>query len=222
MSQTSQSRQPKGKREGGQFAESKNPEPDVDLSQAPRPIASMDEIVNAISDLESYYVTKDASDLDEGMHDAINNLLSLRLPEPSSDGSSLEGRSPHTGDLPMDRQSIIDRLHQEFDMPDSTRIADSYEPNDKGVDLINGSSIEIVSETETLRGVAWSGKLRIGHAVLDVSNSGDGGSNDYARASSVDPSIESLHLLVASGFSNLDGAEALDDFCTILEVAKSP
>jgi hypothetical protein len=49
MSQTSQSRQPKGKREGGQYAESKNPEPTVDLA----PIdGRRDAIVDRIIDNE--------------------------------------------------------------------------------------------------------------------------------------------------------------------------
>jgi hypothetical protein len=298
----SQSRQPKGIREGGQFAESKNPEPDVDLAHAPRPVASMDEIIRAVSDLESYYISKDTSDLDEGMHVAINNLLSLRLPDPLSGGSSLAGlrrnlyrhgkvtyrtgingggvertvegyfvlgdrRNRHRSDgqptpatpsifwnefgnsgvangrlvcpvdgfvkfeptvdsdLPMDRRAIADRLHQEFDMPGDTSAADRFEPNDFGARLVRESSLEIENEEVTPQGIKWSGRLSIGAETLEVENYGDGAPNDYLDGlggNTVFIKCDEWNLLLEQGFPKLDSANALDDFCTILNVAKTP
>jgi hypothetical protein len=284
----SQSRQPKGTSRGGEFAESKNPEMDVDLTQAPRPVASTDEIVKAISDLDdARYFAKDTIVLDERINTAINKLLSLRLPEPSVENPSVLGwdikranesladwynarvepltqdewaeaskrvdewhnelldsaisermfseiaatisrRYPHSdhSDLPMDRCAIADRLHQEFDMPGDTSAAVRFEPNDFGARLIKESSLEIEQETAWPLGAAWTGTLRIGVDSFHVLNTGNGGPNHYSHASgdslSALMNADEWNLLVRKGFPGLKGPNPLDDFCTILSVAKTP
>jgi len=80
--------------------------------------------------------------------------------------------------------------------------------------------MEITGELETHNGIAWTGRLTIGDDVLDVSNSGDGGSNRYQLAGGGWQRIDEINDAVSDGFPGLAGPEALDGFCLIAEVAR--
>jgi hypothetical protein len=113
-----------------------------------------------------------------------------------------------------DKQQYIDSIHKNLD--DSG----SYDPNDEGVKLINESSMKITGELETHNGIAWNGELTIGDEILYVSNNGNGGSNHYDIKDGGWKRIEELNDRVSTGFPGLAGAEALDSFCLVAEVAR--
>jgi hypothetical protein len=104
-----------------------------------------------------------------------------------------------------------------------------YRPNDYGCELLTDSSISISNEISTSDGgVMWVGELRIGHKRLSVENRGDGGSNIYRpifdRAAGDDEKSaawmveDELTKRVHKGFDGLQSSEALDDFCSIVEI----
>ena len=113
-----------------------------------------------------------------------------------------------------DKQRYIDSIHKNLD--DSG----SYDPNDEGVKLINESSMKITGELETHNGIAWTGELTIGDEILYVSNNGNGGSNHYEIKDGGWKRIAELNDRVSAGFPGLAGAEALDSFCLVAEVAR--
>lgn len=120
---------------------------------------------------------------------------------------------PPEGDAPLSLSVAIANIHRHLDTSGRS------DPNERGLDLINRSQMEITGELETDNGIAWSGRLTIGDDVLEVSNAGDGGSNRY-RSSGGWQRVEELNDTVGDGFPGLAGPEALDDFCLIAEVAR--
>lgn len=104
-----------------------------------------------------------------------------------------------------------------------------YYPNDYGCELLASSSITIDDEVETGDGdVMWAGELRVGNKRLTVENRGDGGCNIYRAVFDRDSPEEvrsaarrveaELTELVHRGFDGLQGSDALDPFCSIVEV----
>lgn len=96
-----------------------------------------------------------------------------------------------------------------------------YDPNQEGLELLRRSSMTITSEIETLRGIAWSGHLNVGDVRIDVSNSGEGGGNDYACEQGRSK-VEAIEVEVRRGFPSLIDSEVLDSFCMVAEVVHMP
>lgn len=121
---------------------------------------------------------------------------------------------PPEGDAPLSLAAATANIHRHLDASGRS------DPNERGLDLINRSRMEITGELETHNGIAWTGRLTIGDDVLDVSNSGDGGSNRYQLAGGGWQRIDEINDAVSDGFPGLAGPEALDGFCLIAEVAR--
>jgi hypothetical protein len=132
---------------------------------------------------------------------------------PDATDAEFDDELDHDSDS-ADKQQYIDSIHKNLD--DSG----NYDPNDEGVELINESSMKITGELETLDGIAWTGELTIGDEILYVSNDGNGGSNRYESKDGGWKRIEELNDRVSAGFPGLAGAEALDGFCLVAEVAR--
>jgi hypothetical protein len=120
-----------------------------------------------------------------------------------------------------------DAITREFSFPGHG--ATDYLPNDYGCELLTDSTMTIADEIAAGDGgVMWAGELRIGDKRLSVENRGDGGCNIYRpifdRADGDDEKVaawrieEELNDRVKRGFDGLQNSEALDDFCSIVEV----
>jgi hypothetical protein len=124
-------------------------------------------------------------------------------------------------DGPLEQQAIIEFLHKTFDRDDDAdypgefNYADTLEPNDEGVNLINSASITTTGQMMTRNGVAWTAILKLGNVSVGVENQGNGGCNSYDSYRIADEMTER----VRHGFPNA-GSEVLDSFCEVLEVLK--
>jgi hypothetical protein len=112
-------------------------------------------------------------------------------------------------DGPLEQQAIIEFLHKTFDRDDDAdypgefNYADTLEPNDEGVNLINSASI------------TTTGQMMTRNVSVGVENQGNGGCNSYDSYRIADEMTER----VRHGFPNA-GSEVLDSFCEVLEVLK--
>jgi hypothetical protein len=113
---TNSQRQPRGTATGGQFASSLNPEPTVDLEYGRVAHASLP---NAIESLRVYYQSNDSSDLDEGMHDSLNDVFRA-----------------YDADLVGARE-------------EADHLAERVEPSDPRADLLSGSWFTMRDEWES-------------------------------------------------------------------------
>jgi hypothetical protein len=129
-------------------------------------------------------------------------------PEPTVELSNL--RAPT-----LTMEVAVSRIHSYLDE------RGWYDPNEEGLELLRRSSMTITSEIETLRGIAWSGHLNVGDTRIDVSNSGEGGGNDYACEEGRSK-VEAIEEEVRRGFPRLIDSEVLDSFCMVAEIVHMP
>jgi hypothetical protein len=125
-------RQPRGTATGGQFASSLNPEPTVDLNYGRVANASLP---NAIESLRIYYQSNDSSDLDEGMHDSLNDVFR------AYDASVVRAR---------EESEELESAAREAD-----QTTDIAEPNNPAADLLSGSWFTMRDEWES----GWRGEV---------------------------------------------------------------
>jgi hypothetical protein len=187
-------RQPRGTATGGQFASSLNPEPTVDLNYGRVANASLP---NAIESLRIYYQSNDSSDLDEGMHDSLNDVFR------AYDASVVRAR---------EESEELESAAREAD-----QTTDIAEPNNPAADLLSGSWFTMRDEWES----DWRGEVCVDGVILQVRNYGDGTPNDYDYDSSEHgwAEVENAASYVGRGFPELAGKsdnEALDAFVSIL------
>ncbi len=132
------------------------------------------------------------------------------------------GREMWTATSDARHWQIINAIFSEFATPDERPIEGM--PNDMGVELLAHSSLIVNNEEATDIGAAWNGVLTINGINFDVSNSGRGDSNRYI-AIGVPAGIQSGLIkdendMVLRGFPGLYGDNALDTFCTLVQVVQ--
>lgn len=126
-------------------------------------------------------------------------------------------------------ESTVDLSRPSVSMDDALRrihknISDKgyYDPNEKGMELINSSTFTLVNEMETQGGgIAWAGRLEIDGELVSVYNDGQGSMNRY-EVSGGHTRLRELGQLVNEGFPLSSRYEPLDEFCLVVEVVHDP